>query len=135
VRSRIALFTKDTAGWRTVELDLGGENDLDADLIWAMNRMARIVGAEAAAFVGERNLDGKTVSCACVMVERRGAAMLEVHRLGRGEGDETAHEAGAFEIVPGGSDEGWGRTQDHDGLEQRFHDFPWKPRLVRTARN
>jgi hypothetical protein len=113
VRWRIALFAKDTHGWRTVVLDPSGMNDLDAMIIWSMNRMARILDAPAAAFTDESGADGGVV-----YVERRDARALERHALGRGERDDVSFEVDAvFDVLPGGSRaEGWG-WQDHAEIE------------------
>lgn len=112
VRWRIALFVKDTHGWRTVVLDPGDTNDADAMLTWSMNRMARIIDASAAAYAEEWVDDG-AVAC----IERRDAPALEVHRLGRGDADAVSAESDReFFFVPGGPpDVGWGR-QDHDDI-------------------
>jgi hypothetical protein len=112
VRQLIALIAADTAGWRTVVLDMGGINDLDTFLIWGVNRMARIIDARIAVYVEERPHAG-----AVVFVERFGAAVQEVHTLGRGDRHElTYNQDECFDILPGGpKDEGWGR-EDHDEL-------------------
>ena len=115
VRWRIALFAKDTHGWRTVLLDPGETNDLDAMLIWSMNRMARIIEAAGAAFADESRVPGEG---GVVYVERRDASALEYHVLGRGERDDMRlDDEAVFDVLPGGSPaEGWG-WQDHDEIE------------------
>lgn len=115
VRWRIALFAKDTQGWRTVVLDPCGMNDLDAMIIWSMNRMARILNAQVAAFADESVVAREG---GVVYLERRDASALERHVLGRGDRDEVRFEADAvFDVLPGGSrEEGWG-WQDHAEIE------------------
>lgn len=111
---RIALFVEDTAGWRTITIDPCGQNDLDAEIIWSANRMARILRAPVAAFADEHR-DGGGV----VFVERRGATHAEVYRLSPSATSVPKPEKVqmTFEVVPGGDpDEGWG-WQDHDSLE------------------
>ncbi len=101
---RIALFVHDHLGWRPIVIDPGFESDLDGELIWAANRMARLLSAGAAAYVGRGHDDAPIVS-----VERRGAESLEVHALGNGA---VTLQPSPFEIVPGGTrGEGWGALE------------------------
>lgn len=109
----IALFAEDTPGWNTIVIHPGEVSDLSAEITWGANRMARILGAPAAAIVSEGGTDG-----AVVRVERRGSPHVLEYRLGRGGRPLVAEPiVHSQELLPGGDRrEGWG-WQDHDSLE------------------
>lgn len=111
---RIALFMEDTAGWRTIDVDADGQNDRDADVIWAANRMARILDVPVAAFVD----DGAELGMV-IHIERRGEAEVETLIIGRGDAPvERMRTKDAFWLVPGGNDPAaWGR-RDHDSIQR-----------------
>jgi hypothetical protein len=112
---RIALFAEDTAGWRTIVFEPGDFNDLDADIVWAANRAARILKASAAAFVN----DGAEGAVVCV--ERARSRRLVEYQLGRGEHPPIVRSVDqAQELLPGGRRDvglGW---QDHDSLKMKL---------------
>ncbi len=114
VRPRHVLFRKGEDGWRRLLLvAFGSPSDLDSDVTWASNRVARMLGAAAAASVREDEADG-----AVVEVERRGADAIELFVLGRGRTpiEKRLVTDTKFDILPGGEPgQGWG-WQDHDSL-------------------
>lgn len=113
---RLALFTEDIAGWRTIIIDTDVRNDPDVDILWGVNRLARILGAQAAAYVDEDPDCGVVVH-----VERRGADELATFVLGRGDApiQRTSEPGEAFWVVPGGTEyDGWGCTEQHDSIRR-----------------
>ena len=114
VRPRHVLFRKGEDGWRRLLLvAFGSPSDLDSDVTWASNRVARMLGATAAASVREDEADG-----ALVEVERRGADAIELFVLRRGRTpiEQRLVTGTRFDILPGGDpDQGWG-WQNHDSL-------------------
>lgn len=118
VSERHALFVESIAGWRTIVIDIDGEALSFGDhMVWAVNRMARILEATVAATV-QYSTDGSSSVC----VERRDAPALEIYELGRGTTPVRRRlvVGNPFELLPGGSlVEGRGR-QDHDGLKWKW---------------
>ena len=109
VRRRIAVFVEYDGAWKTIVIDPDDQGDIDGPILWAVNRLADAMGAEAAAFVQD-GPEGAIVS-----VEPRAHGCGLVFRLGRGETMPEAEEDPAmpFEIMPGGAPGGW-QSEDVD---------------------
>jgi hypothetical protein len=96
--------------WWTITIDDGRYGDPYLDLLWGANRIARLLGATAAARVEARGERGPIV-----LVERRGASEIEVHCVS--DGMVTRESDVPFELLPGGPPGiGWGWDQ-HDDLK------------------
>lgn len=106
-----AVFARADDGWATVVIDCAcAVDDALAEAIWAINRLARLLGAEAVACARASGPD------ATVFLERRGRQHVQWCRPGRDRfTPRTKYHP--FDLIAGGPiGEGWGHS-DHDTLD------------------
>lgn len=121
-----ALFAKADEGWTSVIIRPGWAADFLSEVLWATNRIARLIGAAAASHAGRLSADSARE---IIALERRGSPVYETWSLRDGVLERRWEPtADTFLFVPGGAREEGPAWANHDSISgPRFVDPHGEP--------